>query len=152
MEQRRHRASIWVLFGILAVLGVCTADPATGDEKNSDAKKLLGKWQAISGEYNGKPLTDKESAHFGLSIDANYFTFLSGGKPHHRHTYSLHTMDNPRGISLHTVDTRALFDRSAIYVLEGDTLKICIQHGKTRPTGFMTKSDGKATVYVLKKQ
>jgi uncharacterized protein (TIGR03067 family) len=121
--------------------------------KGDDARKLLGKWQAVSGEWAGKPLTDKECKHFALEINEKSFTIVCGGKPYHRHTYKLDASAKPKAIDLRTVYTHVLFNRSAIYELDGDTLKISIRMGDKRPTDFTTKQDDPYTsVYILKRQ
>jgi uncharacterized protein (TIGR03067 family) len=128
-------------------------DPPKDDGKGDDAKKLLGKWQAVSGEWAGKPMTDKECKHFALEIDENHFSIVCGDKLYQRHTYKLDLSAKPKAIDLRTVDTRAPLDRSAIYELDGDTLKISIRTGEKRPTDFSTKKDDPYTsVYVLKRQ
>jgi len=46
-----------------------------------------------------------------------------------------------------------LFERAAVYELDGDTLKISFRFGDKPPVGFATKDDGSSTsVYVLKRQ
>lgn len=130
------------------------AEPPRDGGNSDDARKLLGKWQAVSGEWAGKPMTAKECEHFALAIDQKSFTIVSGSKPNRqRHTYKLDPSARPKAIALRTIDTRRLLDLSAIYELDGDTLKISIRTGNKRPKDFTTQQEDPYTsVYVLKRQ
>jgi uncharacterized protein (TIGR03067 family) len=145
------------LFALLVgVTGAPAADPPAKDTKGNDRVKLLGKWLAVSGERGGKPMTKEECEAFHILIDEKHLTIAYSdlATSAFRHTFAIDPKADPKTIDLTTVDTRALFDYKGIYVLDGDSLKICIgQIRGKRPTEFATKADGPGyRLYVLKRQ
>jgi uncharacterized protein (TIGR03067 family) len=121
-----------------------TAADRPDSAPKDDLAKLLGRWQVVSGERAGKPMTAKECEDFRVQIDELFLTYLKSDTVFRcRHTYAINPKADPKSIDLETVDTRALIDYRGIYVLDGDILKICIGqgHGK-RSTEFATNRDG----------
>lgn len=155
MLNYRSRVAVGLFALLVGVTAARAADPPGKAAKGGDRAKLIGKWQAVSGERAGKPMTAKECKAFHIVIDKEYLTFVfSDTSFSRRHTYEIDSKADPKAIDLQTVDTRAPFDSKGIYSLDGDTLKVCVGRirGK-RPAEFATKGDGPgSSLYVLKRQ
>ena len=154
ITRSRQAAGLFAL--LLGVTGVPAADPPAKDAKGDDRVKLLGKWLAVSGEHGGKPMTKEECEAFHILIDEKHLTIAYSDLPTsaQRHHFWIDPKADPKAIDLKTVDTRVLLDYKGIYLLDGDTLKVCIgQLRGKRPAEFATKDGGPGqSLYVLKRK
>src|SRR5262245_37352127 len=87
-------------------LPTLAADPPAKGAKEGDWAKLVGKWQAVSGERTGKPMTAKECEAFHIVIDEKHLTFAySDTTFSRRHHFWIDPKADPKTIDLETVDT-----------------------------------------------
>ncbi len=155
-----------VLAGVLLLLGTgvgliqrgTAADDKPGlkapvpkkDEKDQD--RIQGLWQAESVEADGKPVAAVPE-NLQVRFKGNTITFLSDQR---EHTFELDAKAKPKALNLTPGDGAAKGKKleCAIYELDGDTLKICMDKegdaGK-RPTEFKTAAGDGLTLIVLKR-
>ena len=147
---------IAVLLSLGATLLVAAETPKK--EVQQERKKLEGTWRVVSQEANGK----KYPAEF-----ANRFTYVfKGNRIHFRgdnttpgadleFTYTLDPTRKPKHLDMKLVkssDNKGIGKVArGIYILEGETLKLCYG-GKERPTEFATKKGQHRAVVILKRE
>jgi uncharacterized protein (TIGR03067 family) len=132
---------------------VVTAEDNRGGLGEKMLKKLEGTWVLVSGEQDGKPLSQELVAKSRLIIKGNHHTVQLGGDT----LMGTHTIDpvrRPRTID--STDTAGPFQGQTlrgIYELKGDTFRVCFAApGKERPTEFTTKMGTGHILHVWKRQ
>jgi uncharacterized protein (TIGR03067 family) len=138
------RASILV-FGVL----LAGADAGQKSAAKTDREKLQGEWIMISGEMGGKKIEkeviDDQTYEFkgdvliikyqGLALGASKYTLTPSKKPK-----ELNILINE--------DTNP-----AIYELDGDRLKICMDKPKgVRPKAFRTRAGSAQKLFLFKRK
>ena len=112
-----------------------------------DQEKIQGSWALVSGEYNGKPLSDEVIQHVQLIFAGQKLTT----KNKDRQTEATFTLNPNRAPKEIDVDMEGNVGKG-IYQLDGDTLKIA--HGEVggaRPREFPKAGSGLTVLVVRRK-
>jgi RNA polymerase sigma factor (sigma-70 family) len=156
-----------VLAGVVLLLAACVGFVQRGvaaddkaalkapvpkkDEKDQD--RVQGLWQAESLEAGGQKAPDEAVKAFQVRFKGTDITFAADDRTH---TFDLDSSTMPKALNLTPGDGPAKGKKleCAIYDLDGDTLKICMdkegQAGK-RPTEFKTTPNDGLALMVLKR-
>jgi uncharacterized protein (TIGR03067 family) len=123
-------------------------------EKKFDPEKLVGKWEFVSGEKEGKK-SEAEALKGTVEITKDTLTIKGGedGKEVFPMKYKLDTKKTPVTIVLEGTDGQVK-DQTVKGILEfdGDNLKICYAlPGEEFPKEFKTKDGSKTHSFVMKK-
>jgi uncharacterized protein (TIGR03067 family) len=127
---------------------------ARGEDKDDDAKKLVGAWVCDSATNNGKALPAQTVKQLRLTItkDGGYKTERDK-EVLFDSTYKIDSGKKPKHIDL--IGTEGENKGKAaqgIYAIEDDTLRICYtMPGQKRPTQFESKVDSGTTLVVWKR-
>jgi uncharacterized protein (TIGR03067 family) len=139
---------------VFAALVLLVVHARGEDEGKEDKEKLAGVWVGVSGANDGKALAEEtvQKLRLTLTKDGGYKT-ERGKQVLFDSTYKLDAGKKPKHIDL--IGTEGENKGKAaqgIYVLEGDTLKICYtMPGKERPREFESKPASGATLVVWKR-
>ena len=108
------------LIALLVVATVATNPP--DDAVNKEIANLQGTWLCVSveGEDN---ISEKEAKSITLVIRANKTLTMTSSKQKEEGTYTLHPERTPKVIKMVTASEKTPI--TAIYLLHGDTLKLC---------------------------
>jgi uncharacterized protein (TIGR03067 family) len=137
-----------------------------------DAELIQGDWEVVAVEAGGKATPAEKIKGQKLSIGADKVTFKqpqrgSGKERFVTFTlpYKIDAAKQPKWFDTEAVEeTRPSADdggmeetighpaRKGIYVLEGDTLRICWAISEKRPTEFETTEGSKMQILVLKRE
>jgi uncharacterized protein (TIGR03067 family) len=116
-----------------ALTVVVLALVARADAPKSDLQKLEGTWVMVSGESEGRKLSEEELKGSSLVIEGNKYTVKLGENPL-KGTLKLNPTKTPKTIDSTSVDGET---HLGIYELKGDLFKVCLaQSGKERPRDF----------------
>jgi uncharacterized protein (TIGR03067 family) len=119
-----------------------------------DKEKLQGTWVGVEGELAGEKLPAGDIETLKLIIEGDKITANAGGEKKEA-TFKLDPTQKPKAIDLMPQDGAEKGKTiTAIYSLEGDTLKLCLEDAgdQPRPTEFATKTGGRLALYVLRRQ
>jgi uncharacterized protein (TIGR03067 family) len=139
---------------LLAVVLRPALDARADDQGTGDEEKLTGTWACVSGVIDGKTLAEETAKKLRLTLtkDGGYKT-QRGKQVLFDSTYKIDPRKRPKHIDL--IGTEGENQGKAaqgIYVLDGDTLKICYtMPGEERPKEFESKSGSRATLVVWKR-
>jgi RNA polymerase sigma factor (sigma-70 family) len=97
----------------------------------SDGEALQGSWAAMSGERNGRKLSDEDLKKWGRLVFADG-KFSRRGTERAEGTYTLDQDKRPRQIDL----SAGVIDWRGIYELKGTTLTLAFRFGDERATAF----------------
>jgi RNA polymerase sigma factor (sigma-70 family) len=152
--------AVTLVAGGLAYHGLAVEPPAKADKKadkpKDDRQAIQGTWKVVSIEMDGKK--DPEGEEFDLIRKAK-ITFtkekhvmqLGGGEK--EYTYKLDPKQKPKAIDLEREGEASV---RAVYMLDGDTLKICAANagkgGGDRPTEVATEEGDGRLLVVLKRE
>jgi uncharacterized protein (TIGR03067 family) len=138
----RYLTVFWVLTFLVA------ADkPGSKDTINKEKKKLEGTWTVISLERDGQKLDIENLGKVVLTFKREQLVLDSENNLFEKGelTYELDPSPKPKAIDLIKSDGKAKKVNRAIYSIDGDELKLCIQDpaqkaGRAkRPDSFETK-------------
>jgi uncharacterized protein (TIGR03067 family) len=127
----------WLL---IATAGVFLAADAPQDAAvRKELEQLQGTWQMVSHEVDGKP--DEALRGAVRVVEGDKFTIKMGDKTLRAGTMKLDPTKKPMWIDITFAEGPEKGKvRRGIYVLEGDTQKICYGDlDKERPTEFVSK-------------
>src|SRR3954447_6340839 len=114
-DTRVRTAALFAL--LLGAAAVPAGEPPA--KGAGDGAKLVGEWQAVSGEWAGQPMTAKECEAFRIVIDERHVSYVYVGREQSfRPAYSLDPKADPKAIDLTTKDPRRQFSYKAIYALD----------------------------------
>ena len=150
---------------LLIATGALLAGRARADgpgKQDDDAPKkelalLQGTWVVVGKEYAGKKATEEEIAKLPVvTVEGTKVKWSEN--PEKKETISEATFKlDPKAkkaLDITLIGGRFKGDTVlAIYEISGDTLKVCYStdDGKTRPTEFAGKADGKAVFMTYKR-
>ena len=131
-----------ILFVIAIATGHVQAFPTNADDlkpKKDDATAMVGKWAITSAELAGQALPAEVTKSMTLILEKGKYT-LKSPSPDDIGTTSIDATKTPKEIDIKGSEGpnkgRTML---AIYILEGETMKICYDtEGKKRPTEFKT--------------
>jgi serine/threonine-protein kinase len=108
-------------------------------EARQDLEKLQGTWTMVAAERGGQ--SEKTARDLQATFTGVRFATRSGDKVLFQSTFTLDPSAKPKAIDIvFTEGSDKGKSRQGIYVLEGDTLKVCYSDvGRERPTEFTTK-------------
>jgi uncharacterized protein (TIGR03067 family) len=136
----------------LIVVGARVAEPdAKGERTKTDHELILGRWKVISVEESGKSPTVAEDLRFVITADT---LLIKPGKDDAiGMTYKLDPTKQPKAMdTTHEIDAGKPIVQLAIYSLDGDELKLCLEAaGKSRPTKFASKAGDTSVVWLLRR-
>jgi uncharacterized protein (TIGR03067 family) len=136
----------------LIVVGARVAEPeAKGEKTKTDHDLIQGRWKVISVEEAGKAPPVPDDLRFVITADT---LFIRPGKDDPiGMTYKLDPTKQPKAMdTTHEIDPGKPIVQLAIYSLDGDELKLCLEAaGKPRPTKFASKAGDTSVVWVLKR-
>ena len=142
-------------FIFLAIIIQAPIDASADDQGKGDGEKLTGTWTCSSGINDGKALAQEtvQKLRLTLTKDGGYKT-ERGKQVLFDSTYKIDPDKRPKHIDL--IGTEGENKGKAalgIYVLDGDTLKICYtMPGEGRPREFESKAGSGATLVVWKRR
>jgi RNA polymerase sigma factor (sigma-70 family) len=122
------------------------------DKPKADKDNLQGTWVPVSAEEGGKKITDDEikAAGFEMVFDGDKVTFPIKGEPKEL-GYKLDPAKKPKQIDLVFGEGKTA---KGIYLLDGDTLKMCVQKDPDgeRPAEFVSKEGTEHWLIVLERK
>jgi uncharacterized protein (TIGR03067 family) len=136
--------------GILMV-GLLTAADAKEDAVKKELKKLKGTWSATAMEFAGKKAPEEEVKKTKIMFDGDKATLIDG-KEKKPATIKIDPSKKPATIDITPTEGKEKGKTmKAIYMIDGDTLKIAMGFGDDRPTEFTTKKDTFVGLIVFKR-
>lgn len=141
----------WRMLAVLFVgASLATTAAGTGAGK-TDQDKIQGSWSIVSMEKGGMKAPDEVIKDMKLTFGADKIKLQMPGKDHEV-TYKLNASKKPKEIDIVEKESGKELLHKGIYVLEGDTLKICFGHSPDpRPTEFSTAGSASTGLIVLKR-
>jgi uncharacterized protein (TIGR03067 family) len=119
------------------------------DKQDKDEKKIVGAWVIVSGEKGGEKVPEEK-------FKEDKLVFGADGKIIHQRpgkemelTFKLNPAKTPKEIDVTESENEV---HKGIYVLDKDSLKICVAHAPDeRPTEFATQAGTKTFLLLLKR-
>ena len=117
---------------------------AAGDTKDDavkkDRKKYEGSWQVVSLEVDGNKTNEEDALKITVINEADgMWRIEAEGKVVARGTSEIDPTKKPKTMDSISTGPDKGKKTLAIYELTGDTLKVCVTVGATRPTTFTPK-------------
>jgi uncharacterized protein (TIGR03067 family) len=126
-----------------------------GDDPNmKDLDAMQGTWKVVELSEKGEKLTAKEIDPVEVVILATKMAINDDGKFREEITLKLDAKQTPKAVDMqYTKGPNTGKVELGIYVVEGDTLKICINDKKdgARSTEFTSTKENELSLAVLKK-
>jgi len=125
----------------LLILGMLIGS-AAGQQEESDLDKIKGKWVFDQVKKDGMAEDLAKAKGVEIVVDNGKVTLIAGTKTLGQGTFKLEPGKNPKEIDIHLDHPEKKEGEKAngIYVLEGDTLKICFALNVPRAVGDKTPS------------
>jgi RNA polymerase sigma-70 factor (ECF subfamily) len=129
------------------------ATKAQDADKKTDKDKLQGTWVPVTVEFRGRKVSEQEikDKNFEMIFTGDKVTIPTSQGDTQEVTYKLDPAKKPKHIDfLISKDEPS----KAIYLLQGDTLKVCMpmKEGDERPTEFESKTGTSILLMELKKK
>ncbi len=141
------RLILGLAFGFLIA-----ADNPKEEAAKKDQGELQGAWLLRSAERDGKPVGEEKIKNVKICFKGEKVMAKEGDKDFEM-TYKLDPTKKPPEIDItYTVGPRKGESSQGIYLLEGDTLKICMSRGNERPTEFATRPDSSLHLMVFERE
>jgi len=127
------------------------ADDTKKEDKDQDAKNIIGSWTVVSMERNGEKASDEEAKGIAVAFAKEGKVTVKMPDKEVTGTYKLDATKKLKEITLEADGEKSLY---GIYKLDGDNLTICVidTSADERPTEFSTKEGSKARLVVLKRE
>jgi RNA polymerase sigma factor (sigma-70 family) len=119
--------------------------PAAPPAKKGDAEAIQGTWEVTGGRIDGAPLSPRERESLWM-IGPERIVWLQGGSKV-KHTYKLDPAGSPREIHL----TGGGKEMSGVYLLKGDSLRVCLAGKGRKATEFTAPRGSKRVLVELKR-
>jgi uncharacterized protein (TIGR03067 family) len=125
---------------------------ARGDDKSKDdTEKLAGVWTCVSGVNDGKALPENVVQELKLTLTKDRYKTEKGKILLFDGIYKINASQQPKHIDITAPEGEQAGKTSkGIYVLEGETLKMCYADND-RPSKFESKPGSRATFVVWKR-
>jgi uncharacterized protein (TIGR03067 family) len=141
------------LITLLPVLCAATllAAEKQGEKPKTDRDLIQGTWKVVTIQEAGKSPKVPDDLRFVITADT---LLIKPGKDDPiGMKYKLDPAKRPKAMdTTHEIDPGKPIVQRAIYSLEGDELKICLESaGKPRPTKFESKAGDSSIMLVLKR-
>jgi len=119
-----------------------------------NAEEIQGEWSCVSAVIDGKPLPKSTVMALRLKLTADRFRTERESEVLFDSTYTLNSSAEPRQINMTgTEGDLAGKEAQGIYLLEGNTLKICYtMPGQRRPATFESLPGSKAYLITWTRQ
>ena len=142
------------LLAPLFLAAACSAAPGQ-EPKKDDAKKALeslqGNWTVVKVTKNGRIEPEENLKEALLKIEGDKYT-VREGKTEFAATLSIDPTTSPKSIELIFRDEGKTFTSKGIWMLEGDTLTLCVGAPEVpRPKEFRSERDSEHLLIVAKK-
>jgi uncharacterized protein (TIGR03067 family) len=145
-----------LLCGLAFLATTAVAADEKRDKPKSDEESIQGTWEVFSSTEAGKDVS--ETAR-GLRFIFGAETLMMQPKDAKEPTegigmkYVLHPTKKPQAIDTsHELDPGKPIVQLGIYLLEGDSLKLCLEAaGKPRPTRIESKPESTSHVFELRR-
>ncbi len=139
------------LLSVGIVVLIAAAD-ATEEALKKEVAKLQGTWSVVSSERGGDKAPEDKIKMVKLTFQKDKLIAHQADKTIEM-SYTLDPSKNPKTIDITYLDGELKGESHlGIYSLDGDTLKICMHRGTTRPMEFETKQDPQRHLIVLKRE
>jgi len=122
-----------------------------GQKPKTDQELIQGTWKVVSAQESGKSPTIPDDLRFLITADT---LMIKPGKDDPiGMKYKLDPSKKPKAMdTTHEIDPGKPTSQLAIYALDGDELKLCLDAaGKPRPTKFESKADTQDVLAVFKR-
>jgi uncharacterized protein (TIGR03067 family) len=141
------------VLAVVAVVGLCLAADAKDDAAKKEMDKLKGTWAMTAGEGNGDPLPPEMVKSAKLIVMGDKIT-LNDGNEKHEATYKVDPTQKPTTIDITPTDGPEKGKvMKGIYMLDGDTLKMCLgEAGKDRPAEMASKKGSNSFCVSFKRE
>ncbi len=153
------KTRLWIIVALGLLMAATHQKDVKDDAAKQETAKLQGTWRVVSAERDGMKVPDDESKKITLLIKGDKFTARrteNSEKPEEKiydMSFTLDPSKNPKWIDVNYVDGERKGESSlGIYELNGDTLKICMNRGTTRPMEFKTEAETSRHLMVLKRE
>jgi uncharacterized protein (TIGR03067 family) len=133
---------------MVVVVAAVAAAPADKDDPSAkDLKGLQGTWQMEKGVRGGAEAPADQVAKMKLVVSGNNFS-LGDSSRADKAVVELDASNTPASIDLKRGERTV----KGIYLLEGDTLKLCLgRPGTDRPKEFVSKAGSETALMVFKR-
>jgi uncharacterized protein (TIGR03067 family) len=137
---------------LMATALIASASPqADAPKKGKD--RIQGSWKIVMMEANGESATAEIVAKLKLVFKGDTLTFTPGEPGFTNYTYQLDPTTKPAGFDMTHADGKDKGKtQGGIYLLQGDSLKICFGRVDERPREFTAKANSGQMMYVLKRE
>jgi uncharacterized protein (TIGR03067 family) len=139
---------------MLTITLVLAAQGAGDDPNKKDLDAMQGVWKVVELSEKGTKLAAKETDPVDIVILGTKMAVNDDGKFREEITLKLDAKQTTKAVDFHYTKGPNLGKvEVGIYVLDGDTLKICINEKKdgARPTEFTSTKENEFSLVVLKK-
>jgi len=140
---------------IICALTASLVGPEPCERTAREHKKLSGPWTVARAHNDGDELPREDLMALAMIFEGDTMRVQEGGTVNERFKFILHFDLKPRGIDFRYLDghKKGRVDR-AIYHLDGNTLKICIQEnpGGDRPRDFNACKGSQRSLVILKRK
>jgi uncharacterized protein (TIGR03067 family) len=142
--------SLLIALAALFATSLFAADDKGGKPK-SDHELIQGTWKVVSAQEAGRKR--KVPDDFRFVITADVLSMKSGKDDPISVKYKLDPSKRPKAMDTsHEIDPGKPIVQLAIYALDGDELKLCLEAaGKPRPTRLESKAGSTSVLFVLKR-
>ena len=125
-----------------------TGDGPRASQAKSDAEKLQGKWKIVAAEFEGRPATQAYRPGTVIMIERDELYFTDGFAKSAPSKFKLDASTKPKAIDIG--DGKK--SMAGIYLLDGDSLKLCSCLEGPRPKDFVTKAGDKTNLLTLTRE
>ena len=143
--------SLVTMLAVLSAATLIASGGEQGEKAKSDHELIQGTWKVVSAQEAGKAPKIPDDLRFVITADT---LFIKPGKDDPiGMKYKLDASKKPKAMdTTHEIDPGKPISQLAIYALDGDELKLCLEAaGKPRPTKFESKAGETTIVWVLKR-